>query len=582
MLKYLGAIFCFSICLISCTQTDQSEIQTDSSKLIIYQLPVRLFGNQNTTNQYYGSIEENGSGKFNDITGTALDSLKAFGITHIWYTGILEHATMTDYSSMGIKQDDPDVVKGRAGSPYAVKDYYDVDPDLAINVKDRMKEFEALIDRTHQHGLKLLIDFIPNHVAREYYSDVAPDSVVGFGMKDDLTKAFSPTNDFYYIPNSSFKVPEGENAGGPNFKSRLKDGKFDEKPAKATGNNVFKSAPSINDWYETIKLNYGLDVMNQDSAHFSPMPPVWKKMYDILSFWADKGVDGFRCDVAEMVPVEFWNWVIPKVKERHPNLIFLAESYTPEKYAHYISVGKFDYLYNKVGLYDALKKFITNNVEADVEEIRQVVAFQKEFQSHMLNFLENHDEERIASEIFAGDPKKAFPSMVASAAINKGPMMIYFGQEMGEEGKGKEGYGGDDGKTTIFDYWNVPAVYQWINNGKFDGGLLSEEQRNVRKFYQQLLKIVQQNKVLTVGDFEEVRNKDFGAKQFSFLRKSGDSAVWVILNFDNINRFEATISYPFHRKGMKVSNLFTGERLPDANDLKIELPPSGFLMLRFD
>ena len=68
---------------------------------------------------------------------------------------------MTDYRAFGIERDDPDVVKGRAGSPYAIKDYYDIDPDLAVDVNHRMAEFESLVDRTHQHGMKVIIDFVP-------------------------------------------------------------------------------------------------------------------------------------------------------------------------------------------------------------------------------------------------------------------------------------------------------------------------------------------------------------------------------------------------------------------------------------
>ncbi len=109
---------------------------SSGTKLLIYQLFVRLFGNQNQTNKYYGSIEENGCGKFNDINDLALQEITKLSISHVWLTGVIEHATMTDYSYHGIKRDDPDVVKGRAGSPYAIKDYYDVDPDLAVNVKD--------------------------------------------------------------------------------------------------------------------------------------------------------------------------------------------------------------------------------------------------------------------------------------------------------------------------------------------------------------------------------------------------------------------------------------------------------------
>src|SRR5580698_619408 len=167
---------------------------SSNNKLIIYQLLPRLFGNIKQTNKFYGSIEENGVGKFGNINDKALGEIKKMGFTHVWYTGVIEHATMTDYSQYSIKPDDPDVVKGRAGSPYAIKDYYDVDPDLAIDVKNRVGEYEALIKRTHSNGLKVIMDFVPNHVARTYASDAKPSNVRDFGQDDDKTKAFSAKN----------------------------------------------------------------------------------------------------------------------------------------------------------------------------------------------------------------------------------------------------------------------------------------------------------------------------------------------------------------------------------------------------
>src|ERR1700733_1008258 len=276
------------------------EQSVTDHKLIIYQLLPRLFGNKTTLNKYYGSIEENGVGKFDDITDKALREIKNMGFTHVWYTGVIEHATMTDYSSYGIKPDDPDVVKGRAGSPYAIKDYYDVDPDLAVDIPNRIAEYEALIKRTHDNDLKVLMDLVPNHVSRTYASDVKPEGVRDFGQDDDKSKAFDRKNDFYYIPGQPFTVPGGYNPGGDELKSPLKDGKFDEFPARATGNDVFSATPAIDDWFETIKLNYGVNYFNGLTSYFNPIPPLWNKIHDILVFWASKGVDGFRCDMVEM------------------------------------------------------------------------------------------------------------------------------------------------------------------------------------------------------------------------------------------------------------------------------------------
>ncbi|MGX5689249.1 alpha-amylase family protein [Arcticibacter tournemirensis] len=515
-------------------------------KIVIYQMMVRLFGNKDTTNKLYGSKDENGTGKFKDITDRALDELKKLGISHVWYTGVIEHATMTDYSSFGIKPDDPDIVKGRAGSPYAIKDYYDVDPDLAVDVKNRMAEFEELVERTHKKEMKVIIDFVPNHVARTYNSDAKPNGIRDFGADDDKSKAFDPRNDFYYIPGKSFVVPKGTNAGGDEFKSPLKDGKFSETPAKATGNNVFSASPGLGDWSETIKLNYGVDYQNGEKAHFDPIPPVWTKMRDILLFWAGKNVDGFRCDVAEMVPVQFWNWVIPQVKKDHPEILFIAEAYNPKEYKKYLSTGKFDYLYDKVGLYDALKRLIRNEGKADVKDISHVCNVEsKGFSFRMLRFLENHDEERIASAGFAGNPWPAVPAMVISATLSGGPVMIYFGQEVGEPGKGIEGFGGDDNRTSIFDYWGVPEHQKWMNGGAFDGALLSPDQKKLREFYSTLLKFSAASPAITKGSFLELKGeKGWSKKTYAFIRYTAKERVLVVANFDRKKELNTTIHLP--------------------------------------
>ena len=184
------------------------------NKLVIYQLLPRLFGNKVALNKPYGTIAENGCGKFNDINDRALEEIKRLGVSHVWYTGVIEHATMTSYPAAGLPADDADVVKGRAGSPYAIKDYYDVDPDLAVNVKNRLAEYEALVKRTHAHGLKVLMDFIPNHVARSYKSDAKPAGVVDLGASDDPSLTFAPNNNFYYMPGQHFVVPAGYNPLG--------------------------------------------------------------------------------------------------------------------------------------------------------------------------------------------------------------------------------------------------------------------------------------------------------------------------------------------------------------------------------
>ena len=512
-------------------------------KHIIYQMLPRLFGNTNTTNKVYGTVTENGVGKFNDINNKALTEIKAMGFTHVWYTGIVEHATMTTYPEHGIKPDDPDVVKGLAGSPYAIKDYYDVVPDLAVDINNRMAEFEALVKRTHDNGLKVLIDFVPNHVSRCYNSDVKPDGVRDFGADDDNTKAFDALNNFYYTPGKAFAVPAGYNPGGDGFTSPFKNGHFDENPAKATGNDVFSNTPSINDWFETVKLNYGADYLSGYQTHFDPIPPVWHKMYHILHYWAGKGVDGFRCDMVEMVPVEFWSWVIPKIKETDPDLIFIGEAYDARKYHNYIFKGHFDYLYDKVGLYDGLKRLIRNEANASIWDINKVCFHESAgFPQHMLRFLENHDEERIAAPGFAGNPWYAWPAMIVSATLSTGPVLIYAGQEVGEKGEGIRGFAGDNGRTSIFDYGGMPEHQKWLNNGAFDGALLADWQKQLRSFYVRLLNIAAKSEAIIYGKFYELMlanlHTDSGIdiRSYVYLRYTDTERLLIIANFSRVER----------------------------------------------
>ncbi len=577
------------------SQTTAENIE--NRKLVIYQTLVRYFGNKNTTNKYYGSIEENGSGKFNDIDEKALQEIKKLGANYIWFTGVIEHATMTDYTKSGIKADDPDIVKGRAGSPYAIKDYYDVDPDLAVDVKNRMAEYEALITRTHQQELKVLMDFIPNHVARTYHSDAKPAHVIDLGAQDDTTKSFNSKNDFYYIPNQKFIVPSGYNAGGDEYKNQLKDGLFDENPAKATGNNVFNHAPKLDDWFETIKLNYGFDIEHQNTKYFVPQPPVWRKMRDILAFWASKGVDGFRCDVAEMVPVEFWNWVITDLKKKYPNLVFIGEAYDRTQYKNFLTNGKFDYLYDKVGLYDGLKRLMMNDTAATVKDISFV--WQKEsngFSQHMLRFLENHDETRIASKAFAGNAWYGIPAMVVTATLSSGPVMIYSGQEVGEPATGKEGFSSDDGRSTIFDYWGVPNHQKWMNGGAFDGGKLNDDEKKIRQFYSKLLNLVTTNQAISSGNFYELLQANqsslgFNGKVYAFLRYTEGKRVLIVTNFNrgetklNIN-FPKDVLNAFNLEGQAVTfkDLLAESQFKAANmnnGLSITMPATSAVILEF-
>lgn len=575
--------------LIMITSFSFSQIKTnnmDGKKVVIYQMLPRLFGNKNSTNKIYGTLAENGSGKFNDINDKALISIKELSANYIWYTGVIAHASLTDYTKFGIPNSDADVVKGIAGSPYAIRDYYDVDPDLAVDVTNRMQEFESLIERTHAHNLRVIIDFVPNHVARGYHSIAKPNGVIDFGAQDDTTQNFSPKNDFYYLSGQTFIVPDIDII--PNPTDSLKDYQFNESPAKATGNNSFKAKPNDDDWYETIKLNYGVDYQNGEKTYFDPIPPVWIKMKDILVYWTKKGVDGFRCDVAEMVPVDFWQWVIPQIKKENLNLIFIGEAYNPKVYSQYLNTGGFDYLYDKVGLYDGLKKLIKNQPEANVAAISAAKNEVKGFDEKMIRFLENHDEERIASNGFAGDAKFALPAMVITTTLGKSPVMVYFGQEVGEPAKGIEGFGQEDNRTTIFDYWGVPNYQKWTNNGEFDGGKLDVNDKQLREYYASLLKIATKNEAISNGDFYEVPQTEINNKKvYVYFRYTKNQRLLIISNFSRDQNFEGKISIPKEVSTLNspksAIDLLTNQTIvmPSGDAININIKPNSSQIIQF-
>ena len=508
-------------------------------KIIIYQLLPRLFSNTNADCIPNGNIEQNGCGKMNGINDAALRSIADLGATHVWYTGLIEHATKTDDSAFGIRPDNRHIVKGNAGSPYAIKDYYDIDPDLAEDVPNRMKEFEALVERTHRNGLKMIIDFVPNHVARQYHSDTAPAGIRDFGADDNTDMFFSPSNNFYYIPRQKF-APSIDLGSGADA--------YVEFPAKASGNDCFNAFPGQYDWYETVKLNYGIDY-GDHTRHFSPIPDTWFKMLNILRFWASKGIDGFRCDMAHMVPVEFWEWAIPAVKEKYPSLLFIAELYDTGIYRDYIYRAGFDYLYDKVNLYDTLRAIRCSNVSAArLTNCWQTV---DGIGDRMLNFLENHDEQRFASREYAGDPALALPALVVSATINRGPMMVYAGQELGEKGEDAEGFSGRDGRTTIFDYWSVGTLRRWYDNGKCDTARLTPQETALREQYARILNAARSEKAISRGLFFDVMYVNYENPTlnphsvYAYLRSYGNEVIVIAVNF-SAEVFSCSIRIPQH------------------------------------
>ena len=515
----------------------------------IYQIFTRLYGACKPANNLpNGTIADNGVAKFNEFTADTLQRIKDYGFTHVWFTGVLEHATQTDYTRYGIHLDHPWIVKGRAGSPYAIKDYFDVDPDLAEDVPNRMAEFEALLERTHKAGLKFVIDFVPNHVARSYHSDVAPKGFEDLGAGDDEELAFTPRNNFYYCwgePLHTENFIEAEQGGVP----------YLEFPAKATGNDVFHAWPNRNDWYETVKLNYGVDYNGGGAQHFDPIPSTWQKMTDILLFWASKGVDAFRCDMAEMVPVAFWHYAIAQVKAKY-DVQFIAEVYNPNEYRNYIHHGGFDYLYDKVGLYDTLRAVICQHTSAAA--ITNAWQNTDDIKEHMLYFLENHDEQRIASDFFCGDAQKAIPGLVVAACMGNNPLMIYAGQEIGEKGMDAEGFSGKDGRTTIFDYWSVPSLRKLssishsLKSKNSPNLVLTGKELSLYQDYQHILRLRNENQALSEGLFYDLMYVNYDGtegfdchRQYAFLRKTKDELLFCVANFSD-NAIKCGVRIPAH------------------------------------
>ena len=572
----------------------EQKKSVSSKKEVVYQVFTRLFGNKITTNKPWGTIEENGVGKFNDFTDTALREIKDLGVTYIWYTGVPHHALIRDYSAIGVSNDDPEVVKGRAGSPYAVKDYYNVNPDLAVNPAHRLQEFEALIARTHKVGLKVIIDIVPNHIARKYEGKNNPVGIRDFGADDDTTVEYKRDNNFYYIPNTHFEVPDTDQPLNVE-KNLLINNKFEEFPAKWTGNGSRLAKPDRDDWYETVKVNYGI---RPDGSKDFPELPVgfdtksyqehyafwkgkdvpdsWDKFKDIALYWTAKEVDGFRFDMAEMVPYEFWSYMNSAIKMKNPDAFLLAEVYNPNEYRNYIHLGKMDYLYDKVETYDKLKDIIQGRALPDgLSDIQNGMA---DIEHHMLHFLDNHDEQRLASPEFAGTPQKGKPLMVVSTTISTSPTMVYFGQEVGEAGNENAGFG-THSRTSIFDYIGVPNHQRWMNGGKFDGGQLTQEEKELRDFYKRILNF-SLNSTALMGEYQEIQTVNRQTTQgydpgiYAFTRWSDTQKLVIVTNFSwlSTSNFELKIPSEIIRKwNLKDGNYTVTDQLYNKSSVQLQV-----------
>ena len=537
-------------------------------KPIIYQMLPRLWGNDKTEPVKNGTLSENGTGKFSDIDRNTLDYLKWLGCSHVWYTGILRHSTQS--SGEGCIPSHPQFVKGKAGSPYAICDYYDVNPYLADNPSDRMGEFEQLINRTHEAGLKLIIDFVPNHVSRDYgkVGHTEGHSILGSG--DDKSVHWKPENDFFYYVGEKLTLPTPVPAGMQ---------PYEEYPAMATGNNCYCPAPGINDWYETVKINYG------DSY-----TPTWDKMYEIIEFWAAKGVDGFRCDMVELVPPQFFKWLIEKIKVKYPEVIFIAEVYKKELYSEYIRNIGFDYLYDKSGLYDTLRTVVEKNAADNgmpvelwqsATGITRNWQFLGDLQPYMLNFLENHDEQRFASDFFGKDARNTYAPLYTSLLLNTAPFMIYFGEEVGERGMDEEGFSGRDGRSTIFDWWSIDAVrrmrkviesgaYKTLDAASIAQNGLTDKEAEVFCRFAEATRFAASDEAVKQGTTYDLCYCNSGSegfdkdRHFAFLRDHLDHTILVAANFSNREAVMNIVipDHAFEWMGIPVSeDLYPGKSI---------------------
>ena len=505
------------------------------NKPIIYQMLPRLWGNDTSKPKKNGTLTDNGTGKFSDIDDATLDYLKWLGCSHVWYTGILRHSTQA--SEQGCIPSHPQFVKGKAGSPYAICDYYDVNHYLADNPDARIEEFDKLLERTHRHGLKMIIDFVPNHVSRDYGKVEMSEGHPILGGEDDKTVHWKPENDFFYYPGESLTLPTPCPKG-------MKP--YQETPAMATGNNCYNATPGINDWYETVKINY-----------CDGYTATWEKMYDIIDFWAAKGVDGFRCDMVELVPPQFFKWLIAKIKTKYPSVIFIAEVYKKELYHEYIRNIGFDFLYDKSGLYDTLRSVVEKNAEDDgmpvelwqsTTGITRNWQFLGDLQPYMLNFLENHDEQRFASEYFGKNAAATFAPLYVSLFLNTAPFMIYFGEEVGECGMDAEGFSGKDGRTTIFDWWSVDSVrrlrkviasgeYKSMNVSELVKAGMKKQEAEVFVRFAEAVRLAAKDEAIRKGTTYDLGYCNFSSdgfnkdKHFVFLRDYEDHTLLIAANF---------------------------------------------------
>ena len=544
------------------------------NKPIIYQMLPRLWGNDKARPKKNGSLTDNGTGKISDIDDKTLEYIKWLGCSHIWLTGMIRHSTQS--TEEGCMASHPQFVKGKAGSPYAICDYYDINPYLADNPSNRIDEFKDLIKRSHEAGLKVIIDFVPNHVARDYGRISPEEGHPMLGREDDKSVHWKEENDFIYYPGCELKLPT----------TCPKDMEpFYEMPAMATGNNCYSSEPGINDWYETVKINYC-------DYH----TPTWDKMLDIVKYWASMGVDGFRCDMVELVPAGFMKWLIEEVKKEYPSVIFIAEVYKKELYNEYVRNVGFDFLYDKSGLYDTLRTIVEKNTDDNgmpVELWQSTMGitrswqFLADLQPYMLNFLENHDEQRFGSDFFGKDAKNTFAPLYVSLFLNTAPFMIYFGEEAGERGMDEEGFSGRDGRTTIFDWWSVGSVRRLrkvIESGDYKSldvktlikAGMKREEAEVFVRFAEATRLAASDPAVTMGTTYDLCYCNLSSdgfdknRHFAFLRDHEDHTILFACNFSDK---EAHIRLTIPEHAFEWMEIPVTEELYPGKIIEVDIAP---------
>lgn len=409
-------------------------------KKIIYQVMTRLWD----------------GGKMSGWDGPSFAYLKTLGVDYVWYTGIPRHSTGKDF------------VKGDPGCPYSITDWMDVNPYLADVPDDRLAEFDALVARTHAAGLKCILDFIPNHVARDYRGGIRHHNWC--------------------------------------------DG----------------------DWTDTFKINWD-------------DPRTLETCVRVLQFWAARGADGFRFDMAELVPASQLRELISRVRAKYPELLMVAEVYIKDNYRMFLDYVGFDLLYDKSGSYDILRNIVCCGGSA--RQLTWNWQWLGEMQPKMLNFLENHDEQRIASREFAGSAGRCYSALAFSALYNNASFMLYFGQEVGEDASE-----GDCGRTSIFN-WCDPAHVRRLNAHIGAGTPLPEEDAAVLSRYREILSYAKLpafscGKTWDLCYCQDTQFDRDGC--FAFLRYDSASAYVVLCNFTAVPR-EMEIRIPREPLGREIS-----------------------------